>query len=160
MVLLWVYYTIIKFNINEKKFRYKNARPSVSSLTVSSPTDSRQPDSRTNHPQTKSIIARAQILIDLNQIKFDEEFDIYKIKEDNKDECVINLYKVVLKPLTLFFYCVHSIGLVVKWTVHNGGFIKWIKQEFHARIFEMKFISKILAYIFKNYYVYILIIWC
>jgi hypothetical protein len=79
-----VYYAIIKFNINEKKFKYKNARPSVSSLTVSSPTDSRQPDSRTNHPQTKSIIARAQILIDLNQKKFDEEFDIYKIKEDNK----------------------------------------------------------------------------
>ena len=36
------------------------------------------------------------ILIDLNQIKFDEEFDIYKIKEDNKDTRIVskreNLY--------------------------------------------------------------------
>ena len=110
MVLLWVYYTIIKFNINEKQFKYKKKHTSiwlseskkkyahqyVSSLTVSSPTYSRQPDSRTNHPQTNSIIARAQILIDLNQIKFDEEFDIYKIKEDNKDTRIVskreNLY--------------------------------------------------------------------
>ena len=35
-----------------------------------------------------------------------------------------------------FFYCVHFIGLVVKWKVHNGGFI-----------------SKNLTYIFKNYYI-------
>ena len=45
--------------------------------------------------------------------------------------------------LASFFYCVHFIGLVVKWKVHNGGFI-----------------SKNLTYIFKNYYVFILIIWC
>ena len=35
-------------------------------------------------------------MIDLNQIKFDEEFDIYKIKEDNKDTRIVskreNLY--------------------------------------------------------------------
>ncbi len=40
---------------------------------------------------------RAQILIDLNQIKFDEEFDIYKIKEDNKDT------RIVSKRENLFF---------------------------------------------------------
>ncbi len=42
-----------------------------------------------------------------------------------------------------FFRYESYIGLVVKWKVHNGGFI-----------------LKNLKYIFKNYYVYILIIWC
>jgi len=37
-----------------------------------------------------SIILRALILIDLNQIKFDEEFDIYKIKEDNRDTRIVS----------------------------------------------------------------------